>query len=220
MIGFDYEVIRNQRRKRISICFCGDGKIVVRAPVSSSMKEIERFLLLHRERALAWIERCKTERADRVLQGEAILFGVRYPIVTGRPSVASGVLSLPERGKTQAFYRLVAELSQRTLSRTVAEIAEKYGFRYRNVRIMRNKRRWGYCRSDGEIGLHLFLAFLESEVCEYVVVHELCHTRQPNHSAAFWKEVEGVLPDYKQRRKKLKEHSISFYEYDELPPSP
>ena len=68
------------------------------------------------------------------------------------------------------------------------------------------KTRWGSCSSDGNLNFNCLLMLAPEEVQNYVVVHELCHRRQMNHSKKFWDEVEKYDPDYKKQKKWLKDH--------------
>ena len=76
-------------------------------------------------------------------------------------------------------------------------LAQKHGFTYNRVFIRNQKTRWGSCSSRGNISLNDQLLFLPRDTVEYLMVHELCHRRQLNHSRAFWKLVESHCPDYR-----------------------
>ncbi len=90
------------------------------------------------------------------------------------------------------------------LPRRLKHLAETYGFSYVRVRYGTQKGRWGSCSSSGTISLNVGLMLLDPELIDYVLIHELCHTKQMNHSDKFWALVQSCLPDYKARRKVLK----------------
>ena len=77
---------------------------------------------------------------------------------------------------------------------------------YGRITIRNQKSRWGSCSSKGNLNFNCLLMLAPLEIIDYVVVHELCHRREMNHSPLFWTEVENMLPDYKKRRKWLKDN--------------
>ncbi|MCS7122892.1 MAG: M48 family metallopeptidase, partial [Candidatus Micrarchaeota archaeon] len=81
-----------------------------------------------------------------------------------------------------------------------------YNFRYNRVRITNARRRWGSCSSSNNLNFSWRLIMAPLEVIDYVVVHELVHTRIKNHSKAFWRMVEAVMPDYDRQRRWLREN--------------
>lgn len=90
------------------------------------------------------------------------------------------------------------------LPRRLKYLAQTHGFSYTRIRYGTQKGRWGSCSSRGTISLNVGLMLLDPELIDYVLIHELCHTKQMNHSAQFWSLVDLCLPDYKTRRKLLK----------------
>lgn len=80
----------------------------------------------------------------------------------------------------------------------------------RSITIKTQKSRWGSCGAHNDINLNWLLILAPSEVFEYVVVHELCHIKERNHSSRFWGLVAEHLPDYQQRRRWLKEHGAGL----------
>ena len=84
-----------------------------------------------------------------------------------------------------------------------AYFAQRMGVDYGRITIRDQKTRWGSCSSRGNLNFNWKLMLMPEEVLDYVVVHELAHRREMNHSAAFWKVVEAELPDYRERRKYL-----------------
>lgn len=84
--------------------------------------------------------------------------------------------------------------------------AKQMGVTYHSVTIRGQKTRWGSCNSRGGLSFNWKLMLAPREILDYVVVHELCHRKEMNHSKVFWAEVEQVIPDYKEKRQWLKEH--------------
>lgn len=92
------------------------------------------------------------------------------------------------------------------LPKRLTEYAKMLGVTYNRVAIRSQHTRWGSCSSKGNLNFNCVLALVPPDVLDYVVVHELCHLRELNHSPRFWALVESVLPDYRLRRKWLEEH--------------
>ena len=87
----------------------------------------------------------------------------------------------------------------------VHKYAEMIGVSYGRITIRNQRTRWGSCSSQGNLNFNCLLMLLSEEIREYVIVHELCHRIEMNHSPAFWKEVETYCPEYKRLRRELKE---------------
>ena len=99
------------------------------------------------------------------------------------------------------------ELKERTKAMVlplVEAYAHKMGVKYERVSITNAKKVFGSCTSKKHLNFSFRLCLYPKEAIEYVVVHELCHLKEMNHSKKFWSEVEAVLPDYRERRKLLK----------------
>lgn len=97
------------------------------------------------------------------------------------------------------------ELAKKLIPERVAYFAKHMGVTYGRITIREQKTRWGSCSSKGNLNFNWKLVLFEPELLDYVVVHELAHRIEMNHSASFWAIVESVLPDYKERRKRLRE---------------
>ena len=93
------------------------------------------------------------------------------------------------------------------LPRRLKYMAEEYGFEYQSVKLTHSSSRWGSCSTKGTISLNIALMQLPFELIDYVLAHELCHTRQMNHSQAFWSEVAVIDPKYKLHRQQIKKYS-------------
>jgi len=98
------------------------------------------------------------------------------------------------------------EQARKLVTERVRYYAPIIGVTYGQIAIRTQHTRWGSCSSKGNLNFNCLLALAPSEVLDYVVVHELCHRKELNHSKRFWSQVESILPDYKSHRKWLKEN--------------
>ncbi len=101
--------------------------------------------------------------------------------------------------------------AKKVLPQKTSEWAFKSGLKYKSIKIQVSTTRWGSCSSVNNINLSLFLLLLPEHLIDYVIVHELCHTVEHNHSERFWSKVEQILPDHKALRNELKHHPISSW---------
>ena len=173
------EVIRS-KRKTLAIEIRPDMRVVVRAPEKIPQNEIIKFV----EEKQNWI---KKHLVQMYFKAEENKKQKKEPALTNAD---------------------IEKLCQKALSvipDKVKYYAEIMGVIYGRITIRNQKTRWGSCSSKGNLNFNCLLMLAPPEVLDYVVVHELCHRKQMNHSKAFWLEVEKVLPDYKEARKWLKE---------------
>ncbi len=113
----------------------------------------------------------------------------------------------------QAVEKTMRKSAGDVLKGKVAHWAQRMGISYGRVAIKDGTSRWGSCSSVGNINLQWRLIMMPEAVVDYVIVHELCHRREMNHSAAFWSEVEQVLPNYKQLRGWLKDNGAVILQW-------
>ena len=93
------------------------------------------------------------------------------------------------------------------LPRRLSFLAKEHGFSFARSKITHSSSRWGSCSSSGTISLNIGMMNLPFELIDYVIIHELCHTRHMNHSTKFWDEVYKFDPQYKMHRNELKKYS-------------
>ncbi len=111
---------------------------------------------------------------------------------------------------TDAQLKALAAQTKALLQDRLPLFARKIGVTYQRVTVRRQRTRWGSCSSKGNLNFNCLLTLVPPDVFDYVVVHELCHRKEMNHSAQFWAEVEKQLPHYKTCRKWLKDHGSSL----------
>lgn len=175
------EVIRSSRKTMV-LEVTREGRVIVRAPYRMPQAKIERFV---REKA-DWIEKSLAKAARREAE-------------------------LEETPKlTREDMERLANEALRVIPSKVEYYAGLVGVTYGRITIRNQKSRWGSCSAKGNLNFNCLLMLTPESVQDYVVVHELCHRKEMNHSARFWQEVEKVLPDYRQRRRWLKEHGTAI----------
>ena len=108
----------------------------------------------------------------------------------------------------QTLYKLHKETARVCVERKLAEWNELFGFRYGRVAIRNSKTRWGSCSRAGNLNFNYKVIFLPEKLFDYVIVHELAHLAEFNHSPAFWQTVARAIPDWHARRNALRKHRI------------
>lgn len=109
-----------------------------------------------------------------------------------------------QKAAKQAAIKALRKEAENLLPQRLSALAAHYGFTYASVSVRQLKTRWGSCDVRRHITLNIFLMQLPWELIDYVLVHELAHTEELNHSAAFWEIVGQCLPTHKQLRKQLR----------------
>lgn len=132
------------------------------------------------------------------------LIHVKYPALTPPhdPAIQGAV--------RQGIERALRKEARQYLPGRVEELAKRHGFSYNSVALKNAKTRWGSCSARGNINLNIHLMRLPQELRDYVILHELTHTVEPNHQKGFWAKLEEVAPGAKQLDKELSKHWIRF----------
>lgn len=173
----EYTVIRSNRRT-IGLEVKPDGQVIVRVPIRLPDSEICKFVHKHEE----WIQKHQEIARQRLEE---------------RPSV--------EKLTMQEIQEL-ADQAVKVIPQRVAYYAPKIGVDYGRITIRNQKTRWGSCSANGNLNFNCLLMLTPSEVIDSVVVHELCHRKEMNHSDRFYAEVLRVFPDYWKWNRWLKEN--------------
>jgi len=148
------------------------------------------------------------------LEGEPVLIerrDERRSVAELRGAVL--VVSGPEGGAAAALERWY----RRAARRRIAEVAEREAARleltYRSIGVRDQRTRWGSCSRRGNLSFSWRLLVAPADVLEYVVVHELCHLGEPNHSKAFWRLLDAARPGWQEQARWLREHGQELHDY-------
>ena len=176
----NYELIFSGR-KTLAIQI-KDQRVIVRAPKGAKRAEIERFLLKHED----WIEK-HLEEAKR------------------RKSLSESAEKL-----TESELRQLVSSAKETIRARVEYFAPMIGVTFQKITIRAQKTRWGSCSSKGNLSFNCLLMLAPDGALDSVVVHELCHLKEMNHSKSFYDEVFKAMPDYREKNEWLKIHGAEL----------
>ena len=175
----EYNVeVRRSKRKSAAIKITADMQIVVFVPLYVSDNEIERMVISKSK----WID-------EHMLKVQS---------------------TIDERSKLEKItFEQIKELEDQAVEyipKRVKYYAEKENFVYNKITIKNLVSRWGSCSTKGNLNFNCLLMLMPDYVSDYIVVHELCHLREMNHSEKFWAEVEKIMPDYQRAELWLKQN--------------
>lgn len=174
-----YTLRKNKRSKRVRLAVYPDGRVVVTAPLCVSARTVQAFV------------QAKEEWVEEKLEG----FRPFMEQVPARQSRA-GYLKHNEAAHALAHARL-------------AHFSALYGITYGAVSVRNQRTRWGSCSRKGNLSFNYKIALLPSDLADYVIVHELCHVQEFNHSKRFWNLVARAVPNHKALRTQLRARGAS-----------
>ena len=181
-----YTLVKSSRRRTIAIQISTNGKMTVRCPYFIGKWTIDNFLKEKQDwiysNYLEAVQRTSSENFDSDLRNSS-------------PKIENPALI----NKHKKYARKIFESK-------VAYYHQFTGGNYTSITIRDQKTRWGSCSERGTLSFNWRLILAPPEILDYVVVHELCHLTHMNHSKEFWSMVSNTIPDYKEKRKWLKEN--------------
>jgi predicted metal-dependent hydrolase len=213
------------RVKRYSLKIC-EGTLIATMPEGGNEKFLLDFINEKRDKIIRKLE--KNPPQNKLLSDMTEMQTYTFKVhifCTDRDNVYMSLkenvlhIACPrhtdfEKGPVQQLLKTMLEKALRHEARRVLParlhtLAGQYGFSYSGVRIANTRSRWGSCSSNGNINLSLSLMLLPAHLVDYVLLHELCHTVEMNHSKRFWKLLNQVTSNKALAlRKELKEHQM------------
>ncbi|NOT10774.1 MAG: M48 family metallopeptidase [Methylococcaceae bacterium] len=228
-LPFSYSIRRSQRAVKVRIVV-KPGRVEVVAPAKTKDASIQQFV----EAQQSWVVQALAKMAEKMQQHKTLApahygQGVTIPYqgeffsLTTKPTplkrikiefIDAFIVHLPDTldpnncsdAIKAAFINWLKKQTQIEVEQLVDQHAGKYRLYPRNITIKRQKSRWGSCGIHNDISINWLLSLAPKQILEYVVVHELCHIREKNHSRQFWALVSEHLPDYQQHRLWLKKN--------------
>lgn len=177
-IQVPYTLKISMKAKRLRLAIHPGGSFVVTAPKNLNQNTIDEFIL---------------KKSKWVIDG------------INRLSKVKDVFKFKN---TKTEYLKYKEEARILVEKKVLEFNKIYNFEYKNIRIKNQKTRWGSCSTKGNLNFNYKIALIPERLADYIVVHEICHLGEMNHSSDFWDLVEKAVPDYKERRRELKKSGV------------
>jgi predicted metal-dependent hydrolase len=211
----------SSRRRTVGITVQPDGGLVVAAPLGCRMRRLEAVV----QAKLPWVRRKLAEMAARpaapqrsYVDGERLPYlgasyrlllvedgGVPVRLYRGRFLMEPAAAAEGRRHMIDWYARRADPL----LAGRLAHFSPLVGVAPASVRVQDLGRRWGTCDAHGRLRFHWEVVLFPPTMIDYIVVHELTHLHELNHSPRFWKRVERVLPDYRERRAWLRQNALA-----------
>lgn len=211
------EIVRT-RRKTIALQITDDNRLIIRAPLEATDETIMKVIARHKK----WIEKKKKyiEARDpkyspkEFVNGEGFLYLGKYyrlNIVDSQkePLKFENGFYLSREVLPQArevFIEWYKKMAYNKISERVMWYAKMSGFKYNEINITNAKKRWGSCSDKGNLNFSWRIIMAPLSVLDYVVVHELVHLEEKNHTKTFWNKVKILMPYYEQYKDWLKKN--------------
>ncbi len=215
MIDYTHKV--HPRSRSIRLRIESNGEIVVTSPKLTPRFMIERFI----KSQSAWIEsnrrKILLKQNFGLPENQILIFGKVYEKVFSK-AVSSLVkvdntklqIEANDRKKAQrAIDRYLKQTAERYIRPRTVQLAKKMDINFSRITLREQKTRWGSCSSQGNLNFNWRLVHCPPEVIDYVIIHELAHRKEMNHSQRFWRLVAQFNPSYKTHRNWLKRRGLS-----------
>ncbi len=234
-MAIEIDKIIRSRRKTVGLIITEEARLIVRAPYGVSKNRIMEIVKAKSkwiEKKQTEIKaRNQAGPTGEFKEGEVLYYlgkpyRIQYrpkqesPIVIDNTREKSTIGNIPNeaiisvdnsyRDKKEVLVKLLIdfykEQTRKEIEMRIGKISKLYGFHYRRVRISRANKRLGSCSSLGNINFSWRLSMAPPEVIDYIVIHELAHLKEQNHSKRFWRIVEKMMPNYRACRKWIREN--------------
>lgn len=175
-----YTLKVSKRARRMRLAIYCDTEFVVTAPMNTSASIIEQFLINKSQWILDKLDFFRSFSKSLIIKN------------------------------TEVDYLKYKQQAQILAEQKVSEFNNIYGLKFNKINIKNQKTRWGSCSKKGNLNFNYKIALLPNKIADYIIVHELCHLKEFNHSQKFWNLVAKAIPDYLEIRNELKKSGLYF----------
>lgn len=197
--------VRSQRAKRLSIRINQQGEVRISMPRFVSQKQAEHFFLSKKEWVQKQLNALKIKECKDTIPSEGELIRVRGKDFTIR-------LHRNDADVEAAIWNLLNREARAYLPERVQTLSEIHGYEINGIKVRKMRTRWGSCTARKSINLNSWLIMLPEYLSDYVILHELVHTKIPDHSHRFWEELDKICGGKsKTYRKELRRRQIMCF---------
>ena len=221
---------RDSRFKRLSLRIAPNKGIWINVPAYVDWKVAINFAQLHKEWIAKQSLKIQTKESQNIFFDVNTVFKTKYHELKMNPSQVNSVNASVKQGliqinypegfdmKTKGFQEFIKKIivetlrkeAKHVLPKRLEELAQRCGFKFNKVSIRNASTRWGSCSGENNISLNLHLMRLPEHLIDMVLLHELCHTIEKNHSKSFWNLLDKVCNDLSSKRKEMKAYTTHF----------
>lgn len=220
--AINYVVVK-EKRKTAAIRIDKNLQVIVKVPLFMKKGEVEEFVHKYE----GWIKeslnkkKSVQENNDWIRNKKIMYLGKEQLVEIQVVPYAKEIVILNEQGikvitsgeeeaMRKAMESFLRERGKRLFTELTQQYANLVGVKYNKITIRKQETRWGSCSQNGNLSYNVKLMCAPKEMIEYVILHEVMHLRHFNHSAAFWADIEAVMPDYKKRMNYFKQFGQNF----------
>ena len=197
--------VKSQRARKLSIRINQAGEVRVSIPRFVSQKQAERFLLSKQPWIQKHLQRLQVKDCRDSLPPNGGCIQIRGK--DHRVQLLRG-----EQDVEAAIWRMLQKEAKVYLPERVKELSEQHGYKISGIKIKKMRTRWGSCSAAKNINLNSWLVMLPDYLSDYVILHELVHTKIPDHSNRFWDELDGITGGQsKMYRRELRNQQIMCF---------
>lgn len=220
--GHDVVFSRRKGTRNLRISIKSDNTILLTAPHIISEKRAVDFLHSKKEWLEEHVKPVDTFEHNSLLgkggrvqvsytEGDSSVRLNKFDVVVKVPTQEHLTSKFIQNKISLSADKSIKKQAENLLPQRLEQLSKKYDIPYRSVTVRKLKSRWGSCDSNNDITLNMYLVQLDWALIDYVIIHELVHTKHKHHQPEFWHDVEKILPDHKNLRKKLKEHKTTVF---------
>ncbi len=218
----NYEIQHNARAQHIKIKITAQAEVIVVAPRDCPTFFIDRFVNQHRDWIEKTLKKVQENRPAKKNTDEILLFGKTYHKVIGsraeyplgvRVSDNKFIITPVSENKTsidKSLQQFLKSTAEKYITPRTQQLAKKMNISYHSISFKNQKTRWGSCSSQGNLNFNWKLVHSPPAVIDYVIIHELAHRTEMNHSADFWEIVKKFDPEYLKHRGWLKREGMDL----------